>query len=206
MPAEPWMQTYTGLKFSLVPDDYYGNLLSPLDIAHGLSNICRWGGHVKEFYSVAQHSVLVSYACPTKPLAGLLHDASEAFLGDIISPLKSMLPGYKEIEHQLQDVIAFRFGLDGGDLRCKEVIDADMLLLAMERRDLLTTPNFTWSACPDIPPPTPSNRINPVSPHLARKYFMDRFYELTGVKGRWREADEHDKIQEALEKAKEVVV
>ncbi len=201
----PWMQTYTGLRFNLGPDDYYGNVINPLDIAHGLSNISRWGGHTKTFYSVAQHSVLVSYACPTKPLAGLLHDASEAFLGDIVSPLKKLIPGYDTLERQLQNVIAFRFGLDEGDFHCKEVKDADMLLLAMERRDLLTTPNFTWTQTAEIPVAF-NNRINPVSSSLARKYFMDRFYELTGVKGKWKEEDDQDRIQEALEKAKETEV
>ena len=83
------------------------------DIAHALSNLCRWGGHSSHFYSVAQHSVAVSELLPKRlALAGLMHDAAEAYLIDIPRPLKSMFPRYYEIEKNLLSVIGQHFGID----------------------------------------------------------------------------------------------
>lgn len=80
------------------------------DIAHALSHQCRFGGHLPMFYSVAEHSLLVSeFVAPEHKLAALMHDASEAYLLDIPSPVKHRLPGYKEAEDQLMRVIAAKF-------------------------------------------------------------------------------------------------
>ena len=82
------------------------------DIAHNLSRICRYTGAIEKHYSVGQHSVLVSYAVEREhALAALLHDASEAFMNDINSPLKALLPGYKRIEKKVEKEIFKRFGL-----------------------------------------------------------------------------------------------
>lgn len=81
------------------------------DIAHALSMQPRFGGHLKKFYSVAQHSINCSFDVPDEDsLAALLHDASEAYLCDIPSPIKKLLPDYKRIEHKLMTVIAEKFG------------------------------------------------------------------------------------------------
>jgi hypothetical protein len=84
------------------------------DIAHGLSNICRWGGQTDKFYSVAEHSVLVSsFVRPELQLAALLHDAAEAFVGDVPRPLKRILGApYQLIEDRTHEVIAMQFGID----------------------------------------------------------------------------------------------
>lgn len=86
------------------------------DIAHGLSNICRFGGHTTRFYSVAQHSCLVSYLAPKQlRLEALLHDAAEAYLGDVIKPLKVLIErssGYKRYEDNFQRLIATKFHID----------------------------------------------------------------------------------------------
>jgi len=82
------------------------------DIAHSLSNLCRFGGHINRFYSVAQHSVMVSNLVPHHlALAALLHDASEAYLSDIVRPAKRMLPQYKDLELKFQGVIEQRFAV-----------------------------------------------------------------------------------------------
>jgi len=82
------------------------------DIAHSLSNICRFGGHIRKHYSVAQHSVMVSNLVPHHlALAALLHDASEAYLSDIVRPAKRLLAEYKELELKIQSVIEERFAV-----------------------------------------------------------------------------------------------
>lgn len=85
------------------------------DIATSLSNICRFGGHVNRFYSVAQHSVLVCHLMREAQgydIEALLHDASEAYLGDVVKPLKVILgDNYKWLEGRFENVIAQKFGL-----------------------------------------------------------------------------------------------
>lgn len=86
--------------------------ISILDIAHSLSNLCRFAGHTREFYSVAQHSVRVAMALPPElRLAGLLHDATEAYVVDLPRPIKTLLPDYKKLEARVWEVISFRFGI-----------------------------------------------------------------------------------------------
>lgn len=83
------------------------------DIAAGLSKICRFGGQCQEFYSVAQHSVLVAHlASPPLSAVGLLHDAAEAYLGDVVKPLKVILGDcYSDLEHAFERAIFRNFGL-----------------------------------------------------------------------------------------------
>ncbi len=126
--------TYSGVSFS--PLSPLEEDISPVDIAHALSYICRANGHFTGFYSVAQHCLsceeearLRGYSDDIR-LACLLHDASEAFISDITRPVKRQLAEYKEIEHRLQSVIYRRFGLDPADeqmLRAVQEIDDAML-------------------------------------------------------------------------------
>lgn len=83
------------------------------DIAAGLSKICRFGGQINTFYSVAQHSLFCHDQArrPYDKFAMLMHDASEAYLGDVPSPLKALLPDYREIEARLQKVICDKYGI-----------------------------------------------------------------------------------------------
>ena len=108
------MITYTGRRFwplSPRPED-----VSFLDIAHGLSNLCRYGGHTHCFYSVAEHSALLAMHFMAKGRAdlaryALLHDASEAYVGDVIRPLKPQLARFKEIEAPIERAILLAAGL-----------------------------------------------------------------------------------------------
>jgi uncharacterized protein len=106
--------------------------------------ICRYGGHVSRFYSVAEHCFLMSYAvAPENALWALLHDATEAYMGDVIRPLKSTLPTYRAAEDHLMTVICDRFGL-GWDCPA-EVKAADNRILLDERRALMWPPAQPWA-------------------------------------------------------------
>lgn len=111
------------------------------DIAHALPNICRFNGHVKRFYSVAEHSILCANLIQNKKyrLEALLHDASEAYLGDVTRPLKASLPEYSSIEKNFQRVIAKKFGF--AYPMPKEVIEIDDYLLSIERGKLSASSN-----------------------------------------------------------------
>lgn len=148
------------------------------DIAHALSQICRFGGQTREFYSVAQHSVLVSQACgEDDALWGLLHDASEAYLCDVPRPLKTSVQfePYRTVESSLQLAILSRFGLPS--LPPFSVLAADELLLAVEFRDLMPHhPSDRWAEISESHP-----TIIPWSPLDAYRAFMQRFAELAPV-------------------------
>ncbi|MDD5359870.1 MAG: hypothetical protein PHI02_06350 [Sulfurovaceae bacterium] len=132
--------TSTGKRFYF--DDIESNYIDIKDIATALSRICRFGGHGSRFYSVAEHSILVSILLPDElKMAGLLHDATEAYLGDVTRPLKAHLEAYKEIENRLHKHIESVFGVSFDDPRIKEADDAALLIEAKhlyDREDLST--------------------------------------------------------------------
>ena|SRR5690625_2248792 len=170
-----YIQTFSGVEFDL--SDVRPEMVSIKDIAHGLANTCRFGGHCKEFYSVAQHSIIASaLAPPEHAFAALLHDAAEAYLGDIPSPLKRLLPDYRALEKRVEAVIFERFGipypLPGA------VKYADLQALALERRFLLTKSSGAWPMLVGVE--VPSGVILPESPERAKARFLDRFLELVG--------------------------
>ena len=105
-----WMQTYTGEQlYPIDPDPKHINIV---DISHSLSMQCRFNGHCNRFYSVAEHSVIVSRFCkPEYALAGLMHDAAEAYLSDVIRPIKPYLNGYQEIENRLLRMIFDKYDI-----------------------------------------------------------------------------------------------
>lgn len=148
------------------------------DIAHALSMQCRFGGHSKAFYSVAQHSVLVArLVSPGNALVGLLHDATEAYLQDIIRPLKRELRAtYKPLETAWAGAIGLVFGL--GDLLAdlpKEVHDADRAVLVAEHRDLM-------APCPQWPVgESKLARIDPWDPARAKDEFWRAFRLYSGA-------------------------
>jgi len=173
-PSLACIPTYSGGRFRLFAP-HRGDITIE-DIAHGLSLLCRFSGQIREFYSVAQHSELVSKLCaPQHALRGLLHDASEAFLVDIPRPLKShrQFGFYRRTESAAMRAICNTFGVPAR--QPLSVTLADDTALATEARDLVThyePTDWQW-----LPQPL-SERIIPLAPADAEATFLARFYEL----------------------------
>lgn len=104
------VQTVSGRLVDLIDPDPASIAID--DIAHSLSMQCRYNGHIRHFYSVAQHSVLVAAVCPPEhAMWGLLHDAAEAYTGDIVRPVRAQLGGVDELEQRLLRAVALHFAL-----------------------------------------------------------------------------------------------
>lgn len=130
-----WIQTFSGGQFW--PLDPRADEVKLTDIAHQLAKICRFGGATLDFYSVAEHSLRVADLVPPElRLQALLHDAAEAYCGDVVRPLKRNLTGYDAIESRIAFAIGEKFGVDLVNLH-PLVIQADNEMLAVEFRDLL---------------------------------------------------------------------
>lgn len=173
----PAVSTKSGRRVSLLNPSPSQIVIG--DIAHGLAHQCRFNGQTNKFYSVAQHSVLVASILPRElRLAGLLHDASEAYLGDVVQPLKDLLPEYQSIETNFCEVLGARFGVN---LQHNDAIrHADLVVLATERRDLMPMDTADWSSIAGITPM--SRSIKPKSPEAASAQFMEMFFMLTNQK------------------------
>ncbi|MGJ7252885.1 HD family hydrolase [Morganella morganii] len=147
------------------------------DIARGLSNECRFAGQLESFYSVAQHSVYVSQIVPPEyALEALLHDAAEAYIKDIPSPLKAMLPDFKAVEKRIEAVIREKFGLT--HTISSVVHYADLVMLATERRDFEIDIENQWLLLEGIPS-YEHIAIQPLTPPQAYHKFMERYKALT---------------------------
>lgn len=172
--SESWIQTYSGRRINpLKPNP---DCIVIQDIAHALSMQCRFSGHIRDFYSVAQHSVGVSYICQKEDaLYGLLHDASEAYLVDIPSPLKKsgQFNFYLDFEARMMRSIYDRFNLVGSEP--DSVKKADKLMLNIEANSLLNV-RSDWQLESMIPP----FKVQGLTPNEAKKLFLRRFAELTG--------------------------
>ena len=166
---KPHIKTWSGHQFDFInpqPTD-----VSIRDIAHALSLQCRFNGHCQEFYSVAEHSVEVSKLVAflgydnNVIMTALLHDAAEAYIGDIVSPLKKALPDYQRIEARVEEVIAEKYSLE---YPFPEVIHrADKEILAKEFNALSP---FTDA---------PSSALRCLSPKDAENEFLDVFRRLS---------------------------
>lgn len=170
-----WIQVYTGRKFyPLAPR---AEDVDIEDIAHALSLMCRYAGHIKRFYSVAQHCIEVSNLCdPADALWGLLHDASEAYLVDIPRPIKRAkgFKFYRVAEKQLQAVICERYGLAPKEPTSVKI--ADRTALAIECDNLSAHPLVDdWAAAIE----RPERKLICLPPAEAEQAYLQRFYELT---------------------------
>lgn len=148
------------------------------DIAHALGMQCRFAGHISQFYSIAQHSYLVSHLVPPRYAhIGLLHDATEAYLHDITRPLKALLPEYQALEEDTWRAMAKRFALPL-DMP-PEIKTADLVALATERAQLCSTDPEPWPCLKGVEPLTTPLPV--WGPEKATERFLERAYEL-GIK------------------------
>jgi hypothetical protein len=177
-----WIETYSGGTF-----DYDVPTVDQLkieDIAAALSKMCRFNGHCSMFYSVAEHSFLVSLLLDGTGLEldGLLHDASEAFIADIPSPAKELLPDYENLERKIMAVVSEKFGISYPNALVK---DADINMLSTEAFYLLKSRGNNWDLWDYYAPRPPVQAdCHPLcwSPGIAEKMFLARFKQLTEKK------------------------
>lgn len=172
MEAGPTILLRSGSYFDLLRPE--ASTFTILDIAHALSNLCRFTGHTHRFLSVAEHSVYVSQLVPREDtLAGLLHDAAEAFVGDVSRPLKSLLPEYRVIEDRVSRAVLSRFGLD--PVLPDSVGQADRVMLRAEQFYAMRYDDVWPGLLPEVV-------IEPqfLPPEAARFLFLQRYFELTG--------------------------
>ena len=168
-----YISTFSGGTFDI---DNPENSNYPIeDIAHALSLNCRFGGHIKQFYSVAEHSVIVSRLVdPEFAFAGLMHDSSEAFLCDVPRPIKPFLQGYIELEHRILTAISSKYGFEYP--LPEQVLYIDKNMPASEAKVLFQSePKWTKyyeHVCP-------GTMIQCLSPPEAEAAFLARFEELS---------------------------
>ncbi|MFC7515080.1 YfbR-like 5'-deoxynucleotidase [Herbaspirillum sp. GCM10030257] len=176
--AQSDIQIQSGHYFNF--EDPHRNEFSIDDIARSLSKQCRFVGHTREFYSVAQHSVLTSYVvAPEYAYDALMHDAAEAFTGDVSRPLKQLLPDFKAIEKRVEEVVFTRFHVSNP--LPDAVKHADLVMLATERRDLMPDDGELWRGLETISPL--ATKIEPVGHEAAYQMFVSRYLELLGLSG-----------------------
>jgi 5'-deoxynucleotidase YfbR-like HD superfamily hydrolase len=175
----PYLQTVSGRWVN--PFDPDPAQLDAGDIARALANQCRFGGHCRVFYSVAQHSVIVSRLVEERGgdveevFAALMHDATEAYLGDMPHPLKHRSPlgaAFREAEAHLEQAIRERFGLRSG---VREIKEADRALLATERR-AFSAETWHWPELEGVEPL--DLELSAWSPEQAADEFAARYAEL----------------------------
>lgn len=168
-----WMQTYTGVPFyPLEPDPATIEIES---IAHALSMTCRYAGHCRRFYSVAEHSVLLSHTVDAEHARwALLHDATEAYVGDMVRPLKHQMPEFMAIEDNLEVVIAGKFNL--GWPMPDQVKEHDTRIVVDERDQNMAPAHLPWSLLDGFRPLGVT--LNFWSPDRAEEEFMSRYQQL----------------------------
>jgi len=172
-----WTQTKTGKLFSLKYPN--SDAVDIEDIAHSLSQICRFGGHTREFYSVAQHSVECAIRADVGfQLEALLHDAHEAYLGDICTPLKDMIgSGIRRVDNALATAVRDHFGLPNN--LSANVHHVDQRMLVTEASQLMGDPQ--WAQ--DMPYEKFDFTLNPWAPTVAKTIFLDTYKEYSIIRG-----------------------
>ena len=170
LPKHGYITTFRGQKFYYDSEDTQS--INIEDIAHALANTCRFSGHSLDFYSVAEHSVWVSKLCDD-PIEGLLHEGEEAYLCDLPSPLKRILPDYRAMQDRVRKRVCEAFQLTypfSEDLK-----DCDWAQLKTEAKSLLVA-HFPFE---DFP----TKKVSPyvplcLDPEEAEVQFLRRYHEI----------------------------
>lgn len=161
------IMTSSGRLFPILEPHSYQFSLE--EIGWALSGICRFTAQCREHYSVAQHSIHVANLLPPHlRFAGLMHDASEAYLGDVSQPLKQLLPEYKAIERRVELAIGVQYMVDMFNPTVKT---ADVHALAVERKVLMPVGHDDW--WPTVSPELPVLPVNPWPREYAFNEWMD---------------------------------
>lgn len=176
--AGEFIRTYKGIFYPLDPRADEVNIE---DIAHGLSNTCRFSGHTIKHYSVAEHSWIMSYQFDDNDpnaLWALMHDASEAYITDVPRPVKRAMPIFAEIETNIMNVVCDKFGMQRGEP--KEVKRVDYAIFANEVEQCMLSNEdigyeFDWYF-PE--PPIAGLKLLFLQPERAKRVFLKRFEEL----------------------------
>ena len=173
----PSLTTYTGKQ--IFPLQIVAEEIDIEDIAHALSMTCRYNGHVKRFYSVAEHCVLmVKSEFPGMLEWKLLHDAAEAYLPDVCCGFKPLLPKLVEGEKHILRMIAEKYDLPPfvGEVEARIKL-GDRAIRYWEGRALMPDkPNTEWSSL--VTPPKVKIKIECWPPEQAERIFLDYYYEL----------------------------
>ena len=170
------IELLNGQMFSFVEPDE--TEISIEELAHVLSNICRFAGHVNRFYSVAQHALNVSLIVdPVHAKTALMHDTAEGFTNDIVTPLKSLVPTFREIENRIEASMAVRFGFDFP--LPEQVKWADLAMLKIEKDELKPSASC-WGILEgvDVEPIRHLVRMEPMTPSEACEAFLQRWEEV----------------------------
>lgn len=169
-----WIQTYIGERF--YPLEPRVEDINIIDIAHSLSLICRFNGHCKFFYSVAQHSVLLSRLVRNYKRYALLHDAAEAYFADVSMPVKSALFDLQIIEKRIMDCIKLRFKFR----QSASMKHAELRLLATEKAWVMHDSLYEWSSLKNIKPFSLCI-THGWGPEEAEFVFLEEYKKLFGV-------------------------
>jgi hypothetical protein len=174
---EAWIETYSGLRFYIL--DPQPDQIQIEDIAHSLSLLCRFTGHVKHFYSVGQHSLLGSYLVPPQDaLWFLLHDASEAFIGDMNRPLKHGTDAgeaYIPVEAGIMRAICNKFGLPQEEPKSVRLTDNAMLYAEKEQLMAPLSGDHDWGCSTEAA----RVKLYEMMPREVEYLFLKRFRNLT---------------------------
>jgi len=172
-----WVQTFTGRKFW--PLDPRAEDVRIEDLAHQLSQVCRYGGATRRFYSVAQHCVLVSKCVPRQHARlALLHDAAEAWIGDMVRPLKYQpeMTNFRIAEQRIEAVVLEAFGVYASPEARRAVKEIDDRIIVDEIGALMADPPAYWDRLGDIE--ALGINVRAQSPRAAEAAFLRRFLEL----------------------------
>jgi uncharacterized protein len=170
----------SGRHIDLLSPEQMVSMIDIDDIAYSLSKMMRFNGHTSRPYSVAEHCLRgVAYSLPQHRLEFLLHDATEAYLGDVVGPLKrcGLFEAYRELESRWAGAVAERYGIAAK--MSKEVHETDKRMLVTEERDLMGRP----PASNDSYLPFEGIISNGAAPHPdeVAERFIAKFYRLTKV-------------------------